>query len=116
MRFTGIRHTEIQGLPFTLCFLIATISTGLHAIVFPGWKDRSRPRGKDAMERRLTAILTADVVGYSRLMEADGEVTVSTLSTYREIIEGLVASHHRSPGGVRKTSGDPNLTLIGRGQ
>ncbi len=46
------------------------------------------------MERRLAAILAADVVGYSRLMEADEEATARTLSTYREIIEGLVASHH----------------------
>ena len=46
------------------------------------------------MERRLAAILAADVVGYSRLMEADEEATVTTLSTYREIIEGLVTSHH----------------------
>ncbi len=46
------------------------------------------------MERRLAAILAADVVGYSRLMEADEEATVRTLGTYWEIIEGLVASHH----------------------
>ncbi len=46
------------------------------------------------MERRLVAILAADVVGYSRLMEADEEATARTLSTYREIIDGLVVSHH----------------------
>ncbi len=46
------------------------------------------------MERRLAAILAADVVGYSRLMEADEEATVRTLGTYWDIIEGLVASHH----------------------
>ncbi len=46
------------------------------------------------MERRLAAILAADVVGYSRLMEVDEEATVRTLGTYWEIIEGLVASHH----------------------
>ncbi len=34
------------------------------------------------MERRLAAILAADVAGFSRLMEADEEATVSTLSTY----------------------------------
>ncbi len=55
------------------------------------------------MERRLAAILAADVVGYSRLMEADEEATVSTLSTYREIIEGLAASHH---GRVFGSAGD----------
>ena len=32
------------------------------------------------MERRLAVILAADVVGYSRLMEADEEATVSTLA------------------------------------
>jgi TolB-like protein/class 3 adenylate cyclase/Flp pilus assembly protein TadD len=55
------------------------------------------------MERRLAVILAADVVGYSRLMEADEEATARTLSTYREIIEGLIASHH---GRVFGSAGD----------
>ncbi len=55
------------------------------------------------MERRLAAILAADVVGYSRLMEADEEATARTLSTYREIIEGLVA---RRRGRVFGGAGD----------
>ena len=55
------------------------------------------------MERRLAAILAADVVGYSRLMEADEDATARTLNTYREIIEGLVASHH---GRVFGSAGD----------
>ncbi len=55
------------------------------------------------MERRLAAILAADMVGYSRLMEADEEATARTLSTYRGIIEGLVASHH---GRVFGSAGD----------
>ncbi len=55
------------------------------------------------MERRLAAILAADVVGYSRLMEVDEEATARTLSIYREIIEGLVASHH---GRVFGSAGD----------
>ena len=46
------------------------------------------------MERCLAVILAADVVGYSRLMEADEEATVCTLSTYRKMIESLVASRH----------------------
>ena len=61
------------------------------------------------MERRLAAILAADVVGYSRLIEADEEATVRTLSTYREIIVGLVASHHGrvfgSAGGIPSAPG-----------
>ncbi len=55
------------------------------------------------MERRLAAILAADVVGYSRLMEADEEATARTLGVYREIIVGLVASHH---GRVFGSAGD----------
>ena len=46
------------------------------------------------MERRLAAILAADVVGYSRLMEADEEATLTTLSLYRRFIDGRVAEHH----------------------
>lgn len=46
------------------------------------------------MERKLTAILCADVYGYSRLMGADEEATLSTLSSYRRIIESLIDRHH----------------------
>jgi adenylate cyclase len=36
------------------------------------------------MERRLAAILAADVVGYSRLMEADEAGTLAALKSHRE--------------------------------
>ncbi len=39
------------------------------------------------MERRLAAILSADVVGYSRLMEADEEATIRALSACRRIVD-----------------------------
>jgi TolB-like protein/class 3 adenylate cyclase len=55
------------------------------------------------MERRLAAILAADVVGYSRLMEADEEATVRALGACREIIDGLVADHR---GRVFGSAGD----------
>jgi adenylate cyclase len=45
------------------------------------------------MERRLAAILAADVFGYSRLMGDDEEATLRTLSAYRKIIDGLIESH-----------------------
>ena len=51
------------------------------------------------MERRLAAMPAADVVCYSRLMEADKEATLATLNTYRQVIDRLVASH---PQGVRQ--------------
>ncbi|MDX1401500.1 MAG: adenylate/guanylate cyclase domain-containing protein, partial [Kiloniellales bacterium] len=55
------------------------------------------------MERRLAAILAADVVGYSRLMGNDEEATLATLSAYREVIDGLVTNHR---GRVFGSAGD----------
>ena len=45
-------------------------------------------------KRKLTAILSADVVGYSRLMGDNEEETIQTLTTYREVIGSLII-HHR---------------------
>ncbi len=53
--------------------------------------------------RKLAAILAADVVGYSRLMEADEEATIRTLDTYRQVVDELVANHH---GRVFGSAGD----------
>ena len=47
----------------------------------------------ERVQRRLAAILAADVEGYSRLMSADEEATLRTLKTYREIIDGLIVRH-----------------------
>ena len=55
------------------------------------------------MERRLAAILAADVVGYSRLMEADEEATARTLACCREVAESLVAGRN---GRVFGSAGD----------
>ena len=48
---------------------------------------------REGIERRLAAILSADVVGFSWLMEADEESTVQSLRACRKIIDGLVADH-----------------------
>jgi adenylate cyclase len=45
------------------------------------------------MERKLTAILAADVAGYSRLMAEDEESTLATLRAWRSVVDGLVGSH-----------------------
>ena len=42
------------------------------------------------MERKLTAILSADVKGYSRLMGEDEEATIRTLTAYRQLIDTLL--------------------------
>jgi len=56
----------------------------------------------EGFQRKLTAILSADVVGYSRLMGEDEEATVQTLHKYKQMIFGLI-EHHKgrlvdSPG------------------
>ncbi|UCD78689.1 MAG: tetratricopeptide repeat protein [Desulfobacterales bacterium] len=43
--------------------------------------------------RKLTAILSADVKGYSRLMSEDEAATVRTLTEYREVMAGLIRQH-----------------------
>jgi TolB-like protein/class 3 adenylate cyclase/Tfp pilus assembly protein PilF len=62
------------------------------------------------MERRLAAILSADVVGYSRLMEQDEAGTLATLKERRSgIIEPLVREHG---GRVVKLMGDGVLVAL----
>src|ERR1700730_9968287 len=46
------------------------------------------------MERKLTAILCADVFGYSRLMGGDEEATLVTLTAHRKIIDSLIEQRH----------------------
>jgi adenylate cyclase len=59
------------------------------------------------VERRLAAILLADVVGYSRLMNADEEGThVGLLSCRREVMEPKIREHR---GRVVKNTGDGAL-------
>ena len=56
------------------------------------------------MERRLAAILAADVVGYARLMGADEAGTLRRLTELRErVLAPLIAEHH---GRVVKLIGD----------
>jgi TolB-like protein/class 3 adenylate cyclase/Flp pilus assembly protein TadD len=44
-------------------------------------------------KRKLTAILSADVKGYSLLMRDDEEATVRTITTYREVVGSVVQKH-----------------------
>ncbi len=57
-------------------------------------------------KRKLAAILSADMVGYSRLMGADEEATVSALNDCRAIFKTRIAEHH---GRVVDTAGDSVL-------
>jgi len=58
----------------------------------------------EAVQRRLAAILVADVVGYSRLMERDEAGTLAALKHHRKtILQPLVSRHH---GRIVKVMGD----------
>ena len=46
------------------------------------------------MERKLAAILCADVYGYSRLMGEDEEATLRTLTSHRKLIDSQIEQHH----------------------
>ena len=62
--------------------------------------------------RKLTAILAADVAGYSRLMGADEEGTLARLKTHRrELIDPKIAEHR---GRIVKTPGDGMLVEFAR--
>ncbi len=62
---------------------------------------------REGIERRLTTIMCADVVGYSRLMAGDEAGTFAQLKAHRrELIEPKTAEHH---GRVVKLMGDGTL-------
>ena len=46
------------------------------------------------VKRKLAAILSADVKGYSRLMGEDEVGTIHTLNAYKEVMAGLIQHHH----------------------
>jgi len=61
----------------------------------------------ERVERKLAAILVADIAGYSRLMGADEEGTLARLKTHRrELIDPKIAEHR---GRIVKTTGDGML-------
>src|SRR5713101_7467864 len=62
------------------------------------------------MERKLTAILSADVKGYSRLMGEDEEATIRTLTDYRAVMTALIQQHR---GRVVDSPGDNLLAEFG---
>jgi len=62
------------------------------------------------VKRKLTAILSADVEGYSRLMGEDEKGTVRTLNAYKEAMTGVIQNHH---GRVVDAPGDNVLAEFG---
>jgi adenylate cyclase len=61
---------------------------------------------QDNLKRKLTAILSADVKGYSRLMGDDEEWTLRTLKAYMERMADLIQKHR---GRIVCSAGDSLL-------
>ena len=64
----------------------------------------------EVVERRLAAILSADAVGYSRLMSHDEEATLRTLKAHLDAMDGLIRQHG---GRVVDAVGDNLLAEFG---
>ncbi len=62
------------------------------------------------VKRKLTAILSADVKGYSRLMGEDEKGTIRTLNAYKGLMANLIQEHH---GRVVDAPGDNLLAEFG---
>jgi adenylate cyclase len=61
----------------------------------------------ERVDRRLAAVLAADIAGYSRLMGRDEERTLAQLKVFRKtLVDPSIASHH---GRIVKTTGDGML-------
>ena len=58
---------------------------------------------REDFKRKLSAIFSADVKGYSRLMGEDDEATVRTLTAYREVMSVVIQKHR---GRVVDSPGD----------
>lgn len=62
--------------------------------------------GGEPFERRLATILMADIVGYSRMMEANEERTLRVFRGHREVFDAMLAQHR---GRIFNTAGDAVL-------
>ena len=68
--------------------------------------EEGRPSCTAEAKKKLTAVFVTDVVGYSRLMGADEEATLETLTAYRKVFTSKIKNHR---GRVVDAKGDAIL-------
>jgi adenylate cyclase len=90
---TGPGHRAKGGLAIWLSAIVVT----------PGHSLTTDANGTGRIDRRLAAILAADIAGYSALMSADEEATVRDLRAHQTVLLPMVAGHG---GRVIDTAGD----------
>jgi len=99
-----LRKWRCDGLP---------INASIQSVWSPN-RSPSHPMAEDRVQRRLAAILAADVVGFSRLMGEDEAGTLAVLNARRkEVVEPVVARHR---GRIFKVMGDGNSSFQYRGK
>jgi class 3 adenylate cyclase len=97
-------------LDINCCLTITKIKGRLITYLVPLFKTLTQGgciTAQKGFKRKLAAILSADVEGYSRLMDDDEEATVRTITSYRNAIADIVQQFR---GGVVDTPGDNILT------
>src|SRR5215469_188015 len=110
-RCSHLPRLRLQDEPRLRMKTMSNIRRGLYkpAGSPPVYSTRLKSQGaaglaSDRVERRLTAILAADVAGYSRLMGADEEETLARLKAHRrELLDPRIGDHR---GRIVKTTGD----------
>src|SRR5258707_5500865 len=76
------------------------------------WPTKGHHLTGERVERRLAAVLAADIAGYSRLMGVDEEGTLARLKAVRKaLVDPAIASHRRR---IVKTTGDSMLVGLAR--
>jgi class 3 adenylate cyclase len=118
-RLLAIRESQVQRtwLIFETTMIGAAavvVILALAALWNALWRMRQAEAARDALaarfERRLVAIMAADVEGYSRHMERDELETLSTLFAHRRKIDHLILEHR---GRLVNTAGDSVLAEFG---
>src|SRR5262249_34082151 len=89
----------------------ATIAIGRSPVDFSKWPPTLTSMAEERVNRRLAAILAADVLDYSRLMGADEEGTLAALKQHRQtIFDPAVAAHS---GSIVKLIGGGTIVEFG---
>src|SRR3981081_2207406 len=95
-------RTPRYGLPHGLASVGRRGILPRSATLTGAWMEQDGP--DPGVERRLAAILAADVAGYSRLMELEEEGTLQTLKGHRKALGDPTVAAQR--GRIVKTTGD----------
>src|SRR5208282_6295614 len=107
-REPGLAAARALALPLAAPWgiMMAAAPPGLHRRA----GSREPPVDPLSVKRRLSCILAADAVGYSRQMEQDEESTIRVLAAHRAVIDGIITFHG---GRIISTAGDSVMAEFG---